>query len=246
MRSASWCPSVGVSSGQPDAVEEARHLGLVEPQRVRPDLDQVPAGAQPRHPQRRVRPGRDHQLDPLRAVPQELGEQRTDLGGLRAVVVVEDEHQVVVATGQRVEQPRHRDVADPAGPCPHRGHRGTGDAGLHAGQRRRDVAPEPLRLAVPGVERHPGEPAGRSVCAHSASSVVLPNPAGAETSVRLRPPPARRVSSNPGRRTEPRGRRGGTSLARTTPRSDVGRSRRACSEPMSCVTNSPQGRLIAP
>ena len=162
VRSASWCPSVGCQARSPMPSKKRATSVVVEAQRVRPDLHQVPARAQPRHPEGRVRPGGDHQLDPLRAVAHELGEQRADLGRLGAVVVVEDQ--------------------DRAGPSPaaaRRTARGSATSPIRSGpariaasrrltpappgQRRGDVRPEPLRLAVAGVQRHPGEP-GAGAC----------------------------------------------------------------------------------
>ena len=165
VRSASWCPSVGVSPAIPmPSKKRATSVASKRSASARTSTRSPPARNRAT-PEGRVRPGGDHQLDPLRAVSHELREQRADLGRLGTVVVVEHERDTgstvgtVAAVGQRVEQPWQRDVADAARPCPHRIDRRRGDAGLDTGQRRRHVRPEPLRLDVPGVERHPGEPA---------------------------------------------------------------------------------------
>ena len=168
-------------------------------------------------PERRVRPRRDDQLDLGRAVPQELGQLRADLGGLRAVVVVQDEDEVARHLGQLVVQQRQGDVGDPAGPASIARHRGP-DTRRHGGQRRHDVAQNRSGSQSPASSdtqaNRPGRPPGPTRPA--ASSCRTP---------RARRPasgcgPDRRAGSRaaPGRLTEPRGGRGGASLALTTPR----------------------------
>ena len=92
---------VGVAEGEIHRVGEVvGRLLLGEAQIRRPHLDELAAGAQPREWQRRVGTGGDHQMDVGGEMVEQVGDPVVDLLALDDVVVVEDEHQLVV---QRVE-----------------------------------------------------------------------------------------------------------------------------------------------
>src|SRR5680860_116186 len=79
---------------------------------------------------------------------------------------------------------------------------------------------------------------------HSVSTEVLPNPAGAETSVKPRSRPVPSSSSRCGRLIEPGGRRCGTSLAATTPNSSSSDITRGVEDPVDWVKSHPPRRLL--
>ena len=167
-------------------VEVRRRLVGREAQIGGADLDELAAPAQPRQRQRRVGAAGEHQVDLRGQVLQQEGHPVLDLARLDDVVVVEHQHDVVRDGVEVVEQggedrldrrrlgrlqERERVVADPG-----RGRLERGD----------DVRPEHRRIVVALVERQPrrgASIAGGGRASHSASSVVFPNPAGADTSV---------------------------------------------------------------
>ena len=96
--------------------------------------------------------------------------------------------------------------------------RGRADAGRRRPQRRDHVGPEGRRVVVARVQGQPGGGGvalGRGTAAsHSTSSVVLPKPAGADTSISSAASPWCSRSRSRGRGTSPRRGRGGTAWSR--------------------------------
>ena len=197
---ASWSaaiqPSVRSSSAATSraAQVEAHHLvevrgGLVgrEAQVGGADLDELAARAQAGQRQRRIGAAGDHQVQLRREMVEQEGHPVVDVAGVDDVVVVEHQHDIVRDGAELVEQrgedrfdrrrlrrlqERERARADAAAPP---------SAARRSGSVQKDAA-----MVVALVEREPRRgpsTVGSGVASHSASSVVLPKPAGAETSV---------------------------------------------------------------
>ena len=122
------------------------------------------------------------------------------------MVVVEDQQQVVSRRliGQLVDHgpsPAARTTPAPAGraagPPARRSPAAPGPA------RATSMAPEPRRVIVARVQRQPRKPATGHRRAQSASTAVLPNPAGALTRMSCRASPSPSASTSRGRGTNP-------------------------------------------
>ena len=218
---------------EPHPVASSRYAGgLVgaEPQVDGADLDQLAAHPPPRQRQVGVGPRAEHDVHVRREVVDQEGHTPGDLRVVDQVVVVEHQPDLVGHRGELVEQ---------------RGQRRVGRAGRGPQQLQRAGA-EPRHGAVPGRSRPrsrttPGRRgrrratatrrAGRSVGgpSHEASRVVLPKPAGADTSVSRASPPSRSTQS--------RARHQAAAQARDV---ELGRHQR------SCHVSSTNHRLVRP
>ena len=141
------------------------------------------------------------------------GHPVVDVARVDDVVVVEHQHDLASDGAQLVEQDgQHRFDRRRLGRL-QAGQRARADAGRHRLQRGDQVGPEGHGIVVGLVEREPrdqpftGGVAGPAA-SHSASSVVLPKPAGAETSVSFDAAPRSSRSLSRGRGTRPRRDRG--------------------------------------
>ena len=189
-------------------VEVRRRLVGGEAQVGGADLDELAARAQPRQRQRRIgaawrSPGGPAAAGARAGTPSRPGSSRR----VDDVVVVEHQHDVVRDRAELVEQrgedrldrrrlgrlqQRERAGADP-------GHAPSASAAITY------VQNDAGSLSPWSSESHAADrrPAG-AAASHSASSVVLPKPAGAETSVSLDSAPRPRRSLRRGRGTTPR------------------------------------------
>ena len=140
----------------PDGSHERSCLADREAQVLRPDLGQLAAGSQPGQRKRRVGAAGHDQAHRGRQVGQQELHTLVHPRVGQQVEVVEDEHDGVGGRLQLVEQQRHRDVdgVDPG--CTQRRHR-PGAQPVRP-QRGHHVGPEPDRLVVGLVQRHPGNP----------------------------------------------------------------------------------------
>ena len=224
---ASWSaaihPSVRPSSAATSAARQLQSHHLVEVRRGLvgreaqiggADLDELATPSQPRQRQRRVGAAGDHQVYLRGQVLQQEGHPVLHVARVDDVVVVEHQHDIVRDGVEVVEQGR---------PGPPRS--------AAAGDCRSESAPAPTPGAAvsarrPGTSRTTRDRcrAGRAratprtvrrpaaAASHSVSSVVLPNPAGADTSVSADSAPRLRRSLSLGRATRPRRRLGTWSL----------------------------------
>ena len=139
-------------------VHQHRHVRGGQAQLVGPDIEQLAGRAQAAQPQRRIGPGGQHQLDRRRQV-REQEVQLLVAGPLGDdVVVVEHQDDRCGQRGQRVDQPgQHGDgeLGDlyPEGAQDILGAE-VGTDPLHGADH---VPPQPARVIVGGVQRHPGE-----------------------------------------------------------------------------------------
>ena len=171
---------------EPHPVEVRRGLLLGEPQVGGTHLGQLAAGAQPRQRQRRVRPRRDDEAELGRQVVDQEGHRLVDRRRVDDVVVVEDEHDVLVGGGEVVEEAgQHGGDRGAAGRLqerPARTH--PRPAPPYGGLRARRPSTTTGRCrrspgtATPPRLVRPREPPSSDW----ASSVDFPKPAGAETS----------------------------------------------------------------
>ena len=170
-------------------VEEGGGLVRGETQIVGADLEQLTTRAQATERQRRIGAARDNQVQLWRQVVEQKGHALVNRLGVDQVVVIEHQQDVLRGGADLIEQgPEHRlDLAAAAANC--------SSASvllpispLHRLERGDDVGPEQRGLIVALVKcehmRQRPAPASK-VASHSASSVVLPKPAGAETRVSL-------------------------------------------------------------
>ena len=141
-----------------DVVEERRRLGRGEPEVCGADLEQVPAGPEPRQGQWWIGPRRHRHGDLRWQVVEQEGDRLVHLGAVDDVVVVERDHR---RPGQRVEllDQAGQHVLRPHGPLVLEQRRRVG-ADLRAGDAdgRHEVREEPPQVGVRGVERQPGGP----------------------------------------------------------------------------------------
>ena len=195
-------------------VEVRRGLVGREAQIGGADLDELATPSQPRQRQRRVGAAGDHQVDLRGQVLQQEGHPVLYVARLDDVVVVEHQHDIVRDCAEVVEQSGQDRFDRRLGRLQER-ERTCTDSGRRRLQRGDQVRPEHRGIVVALVEREPrrGPSIGRSGAAsQSASSVVLPNPAGADTSVSADSAPRLRRSLSLGRATRPRRRLGTWSL----------------------------------
>ncbi len=151
-----------LGSGQLEAhrVEVGRRLLLGEPQVGRAHLDELAPGPQPWQRQGRVRTGRDDEAQLGWQVVDQEGHRLVDRGVVDHVVVVEDQHDLVHAGRELVEQAgQHR--GDRRAACVQQLLGRATEAGCRRTDRRQHVGPVRRRVAVAGVEREPRD--GRSL-----------------------------------------------------------------------------------
>ena len=127
-------------------------------------LGHLAAYPQPGQRQGRVRPRGDDKVHPRRQVLDKVGERLVDRPRLDQMVVIEDEHRVGFQVGELVEQGgqdrldarRLRGAEQGQGSLPR--------ARLEPVDRRNEVAPEPRRVVVCGIQGEPGNrPTARQV-----------------------------------------------------------------------------------
>ena len=142
------------------AVEELVRLGGREPQRVRAELDQLAARPQRAERQRRIRPGRDHELHVRRQVIDEPGDGLARGTGREPVEVVEHQHHLA-RFGERVDEPRQHHL-EHGRRRKERRQRRVRQARARAAQRLDHVRPEDDGVVVALVQRDPRHrPPGR-------------------------------------------------------------------------------------
>ena len=200
-------PSVRVTSESTSGAREhhtvtrQQQLRLLarEGERSRAQLGELRGEAQAVQRQRRVAPRRHHQAEARRCDLQQLGDagEHALVGDL--LEVVEHEHDGLVAVADRpVEQRRsaHREPAEASG----------GASRARGIERDEHALPEALGRVVL-ARRASARPCARGAAPasiHELSSVVLPDPGGAATSVSLRlSTAAERLSKQPRARHDP-------------------------------------------
>ncbi len=184
-----------------------------------PQLAQLPADPETGQGQRGVDPGGQHQVRLRRQVVHEEGQGLVDRPRRNLVVVVQDQHEVAAGLADVVHQGGQH--------CPYGGRL----AGLQQGQgvppqlrlnclkSGHDVGPEPLRDRCPPCRRkarpraaQAAAPALPDSAIHSLRRVVLPNPAGAQTTVSRQCSAASSRRPRRGRLSHPGGTGGTCSL----------------------------------
>ena len=206
VRSSRTATSVGGEIQAGRLVEVRGGLVGGEAQVGGPDLDQFAAHPPPGQRQIGVGAGADHDVHVGRKVLQQEGHALADLVIVDQVVVVEHQPHLIRRGGQLVEQRgehqfgRHRGGREELQRT--RTRRRARRAGARSPRRSRTTrvrCPRRRARATPrtGPPRLP--PAS-----HAARSVVLPNPAGADTSVSLASAPRPSRSRSRGRATRPR------------------------------------------
>ena len=175
--------------------EDGVHRLLVGVAAVQPhelgDLARGRATARPRGTRRRRPPPASSRAEgpdrcasrcascaPVGQVPQHEGDDLPGLVAREQVRVVEDQDETG-RRGQRLAEQRQDPLAGPAAPPA----RATPDAGIHLGdrlERQREVREQDDGVGVGFVELHPGE-GPPSASAHCRRTVVLPAPAGAQS-----------------------------------------------------------------
>ena len=177
---------VGVREAEAvEVVEVAGHLVAGEAQVGGADLDQLAPSPQPRQRQRGVGAGADDQPQLWRQVVDEERHPGGDVDTVGEVVVVEDERDLAGVHAQLVHHPGEHGLDRRLPGLQERERRGTGarDGPVEGEQ---DVGPERRRPGGPARRGTPTRPALVArpglVLSQPASSVVFPNPAGAETS----------------------------------------------------------------
>ena len=162
--------------------EHVRFVGG-EPEVGGPHLHQFATRTQARQRERRVRPSRHRQRDVGRQVVQQEGHRLVYGGPVDHVVVVECQHR---RTGEHVEivdQTDQGGVGRRAGAGLEQGERVDPRVGFNRLDRGHEVRQERPQVGVASIQRQPGHPRPTDA-SHCASSVVLPNPAGAATRIR--------------------------------------------------------------
>jgi hypothetical protein len=136
-------------------VQQRGRLLLGEAQVGGAQLGELPAGAQPGQRQRRVGAAGHHQPQRSRQVLQQEAERLVDRLGLDEVVVVQHQRGLLGPGGQLVDDGgHHRLQRGRLGPAQQRGEPLT-DRDPRPVQRGGDVAPEPHRVVVAGVQGQP-------------------------------------------------------------------------------------------
>ena len=190
-------------------VEVRRRLVAREAQVCGAQLEQVAPSSERGEGPGRIGPAGHDEVHLVREVLHEEAHRLVDLDRLDHVVVVQHHRQVAVEAGEVVQQGRD-DLLECSGCSEQRVGRRYSDAGCSPFSCRDDVRPEHRRVAVSGIERQP-RGAGYDT-SHSVSSVVFPNPAGADTSVTGGSPPGSSCRRRRTRSTSPRRRLGGWSF----------------------------------
>ncbi len=141
---------------EPVRAEQARRLAAVERQGVGADLAQQRANAQDVQWQHRIRPGGEHDGQRGRHVQQQEAELVAHRARAQEVHVVEHEHGRGRKLGQCVDQQRRE-----LGRGRHAGlqliERGAGRDSAGRAQARQHRAPQPVRVIVLALERHPAD-----------------------------------------------------------------------------------------
>ena len=203
------CELHGLGSRRSDtgSPQQSLRLGRAEHEVVDADLDQSPVGAEPRESDVRDGSRRERHQRALRDVPGDRRDRIHDHGLAQTVEVVQDEHERLGPRGERGTEAR--------GSVPAWLRWKTRSPRTPAARSPRPDRARPQRVRGRRRDRRPpGDPRERRSdrSAHSASSVVLPYPAGAVIATTEAEREARRRSTKPVRRTIP-GRRGRESFA---------------------------------
>ena len=140
-----------------DLVEQERGLADDEAQIVRPDLQEVACRPEPRQRHRRIRSGRQHQAKGRRHPVDDERQLLVDRRVRHEMVVVQDEHDLVLKAGQLVEQ-RGQDDLTGVGARPEELDGASGNPGVRLLQRGDHVVPEAGEVIVGRVQGEPGEP----------------------------------------------------------------------------------------
>ena len=198
-------------------------------------LSQLAAGPQPRKRQRRVSPAGHYQQQAWRQILQQERDRLVHRASVDQVVVVQDQQHLILAGlgSELVDQGRRKPLKRTRGRRPEQRAQPLGDPGLCLIQSSDHVAPEPGRVVVaPSRPSHAtGRPPPR---AQSASSDVLPNPAGAQISTLPRASPSPSARTRRGRGTKPGRGRGTCSLvASRASCPDMAAPAGACRRPVS-------------
>jgi hypothetical protein len=143
---------------EPGGLAQQRgRLVLGEAQVALAHLGELAAGPQPGQRQRRVGAAGQHQPQAGRRALQQQGEAAVDRRRLDEVVVVQHQRQLSGPGDQLVDDGgHHRLQRGRLGPAQQRGEP-LADRDPRPVQRGGDVAPEPHRVVVAGVQRHPGD-----------------------------------------------------------------------------------------
>ena len=161
----------------PVRLEQGTGLRRVEGQVTLPDLGQLLADPQPVQRQGGVGPGEQDQVQPVQAVPEQLGHLGEDSGRVDELEVVEDDRDIARQGGQPGQQPPEVLVL---GPVP------GGQVGewvvrrnpARRPQRGDEVRPEALGVVVAPVEGHPGHPLDCRPCGRPVRRGERLSPAG--------------------------------------------------------------------
>ena len=206
---------VDISGSSPSSRRSLRSsvgLGAREAELVGAQLDQRPVRAERRQRQRGLVPRREHELERGGRVIDEPGDAVARRAAREPVEVVENERGVA-ERGQRVDQLRQEDVDDRArSELLRRRRDGEARADFCGAPRGRTTTARPGRCRPRRASAR--RPAAAPSCASRQvpSSVVLPDPAGAATTVSLISGPARSRSTRRARMTVCSRRGGGCSL----------------------------------
>ncbi len=220
VRASSTSTSAGVIVRPISSLRYAAASSAVKRRSAARILEQLAARPQARQRQRRVGATRDHEVDLRRQVLDQERHRLVDLRRFDDVVVVEHQHQVVVDDVQVVEQGRddglHLRLATPAGAPARRRPPRARPSGAPP-RRRSRTAQARCRAGRARATRSRGRRR-----TSSATRVVLPNPAGADTSVSAGWSCRSRRSRSRGRVTIAPRRRGACSLVsrRAMPRAN--------------------------
>ena len=175
-------------------VQEGARLLAGEPQIVGAQLEQLTVGAQRSDRQIRLRPAREHELEPGRRMVDEPPDAGAGWDARQPVEVIQDERDLTLAV-QLVDQARQDHINDRRDDRIRR--RRPGDGGAGTAQRVDRVRPRTTGSLSPSssVSHATGFRAASASCADAASRVVFPKPAGQAMRVSLRSDPLRRPSS---------------------------------------------------
>ena len=155
-------------------------LDGVEPEVAGTDLADTPAHSHPTEPERRIGAGDQHERELRWAQVDEALHAPVHLGVIDEVVVVEHDDEPLGQRRQLVDERRDDHLAG-AERTGHERFQSGGDLGVRAADRCSDRHPEAGRVGVGLLQLQPRHPR-RWAAAHPATSVDLPEPAGALTS----------------------------------------------------------------
>ena len=142
------------------AVQEGVRLLAGEPQVAGPQLEQLTVGAQRRHRQGRLRPAREHELEPGRHMVDEPGDALPRRAAREPVEVIQDQRDLTLPV-QLVDQPRQHHADDRCHDRMRR--RRPGDGGAGPAQRLDRMRPQHHRVVVALVQRQPPDGFARSL-----------------------------------------------------------------------------------